>query len=153
MSVYVAVYLSTIPLIQSLRLSHTDSESVSRLVSTFVIVADNSDKTTNPRHMTINHRRQFLHFMHMYAALDRVSCASLPSNMHQGDVMHLTTSAFLPTAEDSQQLCANYATLLARLVVEKLPYFAVFKDCVVSHIPRRYSNEMQQKSCVVSMHC
>ena len=105
------IYNPTFMYTQSLPLSltHTDSESVSRLVSTFVIVADNIDKTINPRYMTIDHQRQSLHYMHMYAALDRVSCASLQSNMHQGDVMHLTTSAFLPTAEESQQLLCNSA--------------------------------------------
>ena len=113
-------------------------------------MADNIDKTVNPQCMTVDHQRQSLHYMHMYAALDRVSCTTLQSNERSGNVLDLNTSAFLPTAEDSKSLCANYATLLGQLVVEKLPYFAVFKDCVVHHIPHCYSKEMQQKSFVVS---
>jgi L1 cell adhesion molecule like protein len=130
---------------------NSDAESPSSLVSTYVVVSDNIDKTINPRHMTIDRQRQSLHYMHMYAALDRVSCATFESSSRLGDVMCLTTCAFLPTVEDSKQLYANYATLLARLVVEKMPYFSIFKDCVVSHIPHRYTEEMQQKSSVVPL--
>jgi hypothetical protein len=130
---------------------NSDAESPSSLVSTYVVVSDNIDKTINPRHMTIDRQRQSLHYMHMYAALDRVSCATFESSSRLGDVMCLTTCAFLPTVEDSKQLYANYATLLARLVVEKMPYFSIFKDCVVSHIPHRYTEEMQQKSSVVGI--
>lgn len=116
----------------------------------YVIVADNIDKTVNPRYMTIDRQRQSLHYMHMYATLDRVSCAHLISDARIGSVSDLSTSAFLPHAEDSSRLCANYATLLARIVIKKLPYFAMFSDCVVPHIPHRYSEQMQQKSTVVS---
>ena len=97
----------------------------------------------------MDRQRQSLHYMHMYAALDGISCATLQSNKRRGDVMNLSTSAFLPTTEDSTVLCRNYATLLARIIVQKLPYFAVFKDCVC-HIPHRYSKEMKQKSTVVN---
>ena len=118
--------------------------------TSYVIVADNIDKTINPRYMTIDHQRQSLHYMHMYATLDRVSCAHLISNARIGSVMDLSASAFLPSTEDSAMLCANYATLLARVVIKKLPYFAIFSDCVVPHIPHQHTNQMSQKSTVVS---
>lgn len=119
-------------------------------VSTYVIVADNIDKTVNPRHMTVDRQRQSLHYMHMYAVLDRVCGGSLEAHIRCGDVMSLSAAAFLPTSQDSKQLCANYATLLARVVVDKLPFFSMFKDCVVAHIPHLHSEKMQQKSSVVS---
>ena len=114
----------------------------------YVVVADNIDKTVNPRYMTIDRQRQSLHYMHMYATLDRVSSAGLISNVRIGNVSDLSTSAFLPNTEDSTILCANYATLLARLVVKKLPYFLpIFSDCVVPQIPHQHSKE---KSTAVS---
>ena len=83
-----------------------------------------SDKTVNPRYMTMDHQHKSLHYMHMYASLDRVPCGPCTSNARMGDVMTLSTSDFLQPAEESKQLCANYATLLGRVVVEKVPYSA-----------------------------
>ena len=72
--------------------------------STYVLVADNIDKTVNPQYMTVDHQRQSLHYVHMYAALDRVSCTTLQNNERGGNVMDLNTSAFLLMAEDSKIL-------------------------------------------------
>ena len=121
--------------------------------STYLIVGDNIDKSINPRYMTVDRQRQSLHFFHLFAALDRVDCSGLPSKEHIGDVPALGASVFLPTAADSKQLCSNFAVLIGRLIVKKVPYFSIFKKCIISHIPHRYSKEMSKKSTVVSNCC
>ena len=100
--------------------------------------------------MTMEHQVQSLHYMHMYATLDRVPYTNLQHDAAIGDIISLPPFAFLPTTEDSKELCQNYAIMLGRLLVQKLPYFAAFKNCTVDHISHRYSEEMQQKSTVVS---
>ena len=100
--------------------------------------------------MTMKHQVQSLHYMHMYATLDGLPCTNLQHDAPIGDVMSLPPFAFLPTAEDSKELCRNYAIMLGGLLVLNLPYFAAFKDCTVDHISHRNFEEMQQKSTVVS---
>ena len=94
--------------------------------------------------MTIDHQRQSIHYFHMYAALDRISCTGLQNNKRVGEVMSLNASVFLPLVDDSQRLCTNYARLLGRLLVQKLKYVTTFKQCVDHHILHRYSNEMTE---------
>ena len=127
------------------------TQDVTSQTSTYVLVGDNIDKSVNPRHMTVDRQRQSLHYFHRYAALDRVSCMGLRSDERIGDVSALGTSAFLPTTSDSKQLCSNFASLIGRLIVKKLPYFSIFKNCITHHIPHRYSLEMGKKSMVVSI--
>ena len=99
----------------------------------------------------MDHQVQPLHYMHMYAALDRVSCTNLQHDAPIEEVLSVPLSAFLPTAEDSKELCRNYPVMLGRLLVEKLPYFAIINDCIVDHIHYQHFEEMLQKSTVVSM--
>ena len=100
--------------------------------------------------MTSEHQHQSLHFFHSYAALDRVNCSSLPCDAPSGDVKGLEPSAFLPTAEDCSVIHQNYSILLGRVLVDQLPFFHKFKDCVEAHILHEHSAEMKEKSTVVS---
>ena len=44
----------------------------------------------------------------------------------------------------------NYVILASRIVVEHLPAFAAFKQCVSQHVPHKYSDVMSAKSETVS---
>ena len=51
---------------------------------------------------------------------------------------------------DYQTLKEHFTTLVARVLVEHIPYFAEdFKGLVKNHIPHQYSTEMEKKSEVV----
>ena len=63
---------------------------------------------------------------------------------------HHSLSSYLPDAADCAQLRENYSILLARVIVEELPYFKVFRDRVVNHIKHEHSLQMKEKSVVVS---
>ncbi len=120
------------------------------LALSYVIVGDNLDKTINPLFMTCDTQHQSIHFFHQYAVLDRVDCSQVPDDHPVGDLSSLPLFSFLPSPEDSKCLRDNYATLLGRMVVEKIPCFAAFKDCVAPHLPHAHSVEMKRKSDLVS---
>lgn len=121
--------------------------------TTYSITGDNIDKTINPRLMSMEHQRQSIHFFHSYAVLDRVNCIDLPYDHLIGDVTSLPVTAFLPSMDDCKVLRSNYATILGRILVKKIPYFSKFKDCVTMHIAHQYSDEMKKPSKVVSPKC
>ena len=57
----------------------------------------------------------------------------------------------LPTTLDYQTLKDNFTILVARILVEHIPYFGEdFKGLVPSHISHQYSSEMAKRSEVVS---
>ena len=116
----------------------------------YIIVGDNLDKTISPRYMRSDHQRQSIHYFHMYAALDRVNAIDLPANHPVGDISTTPLTEFLPSPADCKVLRENYAVLLGRVVVKKLPFFRVFEDRVVSHITHKCSEVMKQKSRIVS---
>lgn len=101
--------------------------------------------------MTAENQRQSLHYFHSYGALDRVDFSDLAADEPLGDISALPTSAYLPNALDCAQLCDNYSVLLARVLVDEVPYFKkMFSNCVDRHIPHKYSSQMAGKSTTVS---
>ena len=117
---------------------------------TYMIVGDNLDKTISPRYMRSDHQRQSIHYFHMYGALYRVNAIDLPADHPVGDISTTPLTEFLPSAADCKVLPENYAVIVGRVVVKKLPFFRVFEDCVVSHITHKHSEVMKQKSTIVS---
>lgn len=100
--------------------------------------------------MTMEHQRKSLHYFHSYAVFNRIDFSDLASDQPIADVSTLSLSTYLPDTTDCAKLRENYAILLARVVVEEMPYFRVFRDCVVKHIKHLYSSEMKAKSVLVS---
>lgn len=117
---------------------------------TYIVGGDNVDFTIDPRDMRSDNQRKSIHFFHVYAALDRVNCIDLPDNEPCGDIKTLSLSTFVPSSAECNTLRMNYATLLSRIVVEKLEYFKAFQCCVVKHIQHENSDVMKQKSLLVS---
>lgn len=115
----------------------------------YILVGDNIDRAIRACHMSMEHQNQFLHFFHCYAALDRVNFQHLPNNGPIGRPADLPVSTFLPDFEDCSRLRENYAILIGRELVKKLPYFQIFAKCVPKHISHEHSQEMSMKSTVV----
>ena len=91
-----------------------------------------------------------VHYFNSFAALDRVSLDRLPNESCIQSVESLPLSTFLPDVSDCNALRSNYAILLGRLLVKKLKFFSVFKKCLPDHIPHMYSQQMSEKSVLVS---
>lgn len=117
---------------------------------TYILGGDNVDKTVSPRYMNIDKQRQSLHYFQILAVLDRIDFHHLSNDKPIGEVSTLPISTFLPDRDDCRSLRSNYAILLGRELVKSIPYFKDFADCIPIHIKHMYSQEMSQKSVVVS---
>jgi hypothetical protein len=97
----------------------------------------------------MDHQSQSLHYVQLYAALDRIDFSYLPNNEPLGDVSKLALSSFLPDVDDCSKLREHYAILIGRILVKKLSFFEIFADCTPQHIVHRYSEAMSKKSELV----
>ncbi len=99
--------------------------------------------------MTTSHQVQSLHYVNSYGALDRVP---LPLDTSGAAInpKDLPLSTFLLSPEDCVALRKNYIFLVARILVNKLDFFAKLKKCVPCHLRHKYTDEMNVKSKIVS---
>ena len=57
----------------------------------------------------------------------------------------------LPTTSDYSGLKESFSLIVARIIVENIPFFSSdFKGLIPKHIPHSYTAEMNEKSEVVS---
>ncbi len=130
---------------------------IQRMTSTVVpksfrICGDNIDKTVRPRFLRSDRKNESLHYFHSYAVQNRVNVSSL------SDLMKPNTStpeniaqAIFPSKSDDKCLRQNIAVLISRVLVSYLSFLGFSFDKVVEwHIEHQYSQEMSQKSVVVS---
>lgn len=125
----------------------------------FKVVGDNIDKTIKPRYMreSTGHGSQSLHYFHSYAVKDRVNlsnCSDLPTKAP----VEWTTEKYqsvcrkiLPTKEDQLYVQDNFVHIMTRVIVNRVPFFQQFHSIALKHIPHAFSQEMAQKSEVVSV--
>lgn len=125
----------------------------------FKVVGDNIDKTIKPRYMreSTGHGSQSLHYFHSYAVKDRVNLSS-SSDLPPKAPVEWTTEKYqsvcrkiLPTSEDQRYLQDNFVQIMTRVVISRIPFFQQFDGIALKHIPHAYSQEMAQKSEVVSV--
>ena len=123
----------------------------SNLHAGFVIIFDNIDGKLNKRHMTKDNQNYDYHWINHKVAMNRVSGNKFdPSPRNVLDVPNIK---LLPTIQDQSRQRYNYIVLVARMLVEHLDSFKMFKDVCVYHIPHKYSREMAMKSETVSTKC
>ena len=116
----------------------------------YLLVGDNLDKNISPRDMRVENQVKSLHYFHSYAVHDRIDVSDLSDDQPQVDLQSLPVTTFVPSVDDCIALRSNYIVLVARVIVDRLPYFSGLRQCVVQHIPHRYSKAMEQKSKIVS---
>ena len=66
------------------------------------------------------------------------------------DISTFDFSSLLPSAQDRSQLMANFAVLVTRVLAKYFPSFEQIPHLVRKHITHSYSQQMSQKSKVVS---
>ena len=118
---------------------------------TFKIVMDNIDKTIKPNDMRMDHQTRSLHYVHKYAVRDRIDLSSFDDKPCLPDIGIMKVNKVLPSVSDNTSIRANMSTLVARVLVENLPFLKGFKLCIGLHIQHKFSNEMSQESEVVSI--
>ena len=112
------------------------------------LVLDNIDKTVRPRHQTSDAQTKSLHYIQVYGVKDRVNFTGLSTSPPPIDK---SVYDILPSGIEYQTLKDNFAILVARILVEHIPFFREdFSGLITNHIPHCYSTEMTNKSEVVS---
>ena len=100
--------------------------------------------------MRVGNQVKSLHYFHSYAVHDRIDVSDLSDDQPKDDLQSLPVTTFVPSVDDCTTLRSNYIVLVARVIVDKLPYFSGLRQSVVQHISHRYSKAMEQKSKIVS---
>lgn len=130
------------------------SEATSRSTlayPTFKIVGDNLDKHVKPRNMTEDAQASTHHYFHMYGVRDRLDTSHLSDHAPSLDLSELNVDEVLPTEEDYKILRNNFAILISRVLKNRCSFFSKFASSVERHISHMFSDEMSQKSEVVSV--
>ena len=116
----------------------------------YKLVGDNIDKTVRPRHETLKHHNQSLHYFQSYAVRDRVDLGLFSDELPQADPSTFSPELLLPSQEDLDCMLKNFTILVTRVLVKYMPCFQKFTAKIVQHIPHKFSAEMTKKSQVVS---
>ena len=118
----------------------------------YKMVFDNIDKNIKPRDMRADAQTISLHYVQIYSVRSRINFSSLsttPKCAH-GEVNMFD---ILPSEDDYKQLQHNFAVHVARILTDHLTFFKHdFKGIVPKHLLHQYSEEMSNKSDVVSHH-
>ena len=118
--------------------------------SGFKLVGDNIDKTVKPRDMRLSHQSSSLHYFHVYAVKDRVDFFFFFCNVDLIDRTTIDTTLFLPSAEDTSVLFANFKELIGRVLSRDILHDEDLFSLTKGHIEHKYSEQMSKKSEVVS---
>ena len=117
------------------------------VLTTFKIVGDNIDKDIKPRHMRSDYQTRSLHYFHSYAVRDRLNLDSYDDSASAPDQSLVNLELLLPSPDDKQVTRHNMAILIARTLKK---YFSTYGKELERHITHEFSDEMAQKSVVVS---
>ena len=127
---------------------HEPSYAHSTCPAGMKLVIDNIDSTVKPRYQRIDSQSKSLHYVQVYTVKDRIDFSQLSTSPPPPG---RSIYDILPTTLDYQVLKENFTILVARILVEHIPYFREdFKGLVPSHISHPYSSEMAKRSEVVS---
>ena len=120
-------------------------------LQSFKLVGDNIDKNIRPRDMRSDHQGKSLHYFHTYAVRDRVDLSGVSDVPMSPDLSSTDLFDLLPTRADQEVLVQNFAILMAHVLRKNMPFFAKYGEKVENHIEHVCSQQMSQKSEVVSV--
>lgn len=75
----------------------------------------------------------------------------LQNNAPRKDVSSIPYSVFIPTLQEYQRYFVRSKVIIGRILIEFLPAFFTFKKCLPSYFKHAYTNQMAQKSQIISM--
>ena len=90
---------------------------------TFKLVMDYIDKNIKPNQMRIDKQTKSLHYMHKYAVCDRIDLSSFTDRPSLPDISKIKVSSILPSVDDQSAIKKNFAVLIARVLVQNVPFF------------------------------
>lgn len=115
------------------------------------IIGDNCDLHQHASHVTLSSRDATLHWFQMYAVCHRVIGHNLTDEKPKARLDLLALSTWLPSEADCAKLRDEFVILIARILLKRLPQFQWLHCVVPEAIPHQYSEEMAEKSEIVSI--
>ncbi len=101
------------------------------------------------RYQSKQHSNQSLHYFNSYAVKDRASAKGLSNVRPRKLIDELQLEEFLPTATVQEDIIADVAHIVPRVIVHHLKPYKEFKKAVVYHIPHEHTTEMSKNSEIV----
>lgn len=117
----------------------------------YKLVGDNIDKNIHPRHETLDHRTQSLHYFNCYAVKDRCDLGSFSDLKPFPNFSQVDLTQLLPQKIDLDDILKNMVVLASRILTEHVCQFQKYTHLVPTHIGHQHSKEMSTKSAVVSL--
>ena len=115
---------------------------------------DNWDIRVLVHDMRNDHENKDLHYFASTLILDRVPCEVLAQVSPRRDIKTLPNCHFLLNDAETEKLREDFKVLVGlvgRVLVENIPSLSFLKAVIPQHIVHRYSNELAQKSTIVSL--
>lgn len=113
--------------------------------------SDNLDIMVRVRDMRMDNQNKSIHIFHAIAVQDRIDSTHLDNSSSGCSVDNLSVTDFLPSKADYDKLRDCLVILTARVVVDGLDAFKMFKSVVPVHISHPHSREMQTQGVVVRL--
>ena len=101
------------------------------------------------RHMSKDNQNFDFHWVNHKIVKNQISGSKLDNSPR--NALAISNITVLPSVQDQQRQRQNYIVLIARMLVEHLDVFAVFKDVCIRLIPHKHGKEMAKKSESVSI--
>ena len=102
--------------------------------------------------MCSDKQTQSLHYFHLYAVKNRVSCSNLADTPRSiTPTAEDVISKVLPSSEDDTIIHDEFAILVARIMYKYMTFFqSSYADVINWHIEHKFSQQMSHKSEVVN---
>ena len=117
----------------------------------FSIVLDNIDWEVRAHDMREDHQNVSEHAVSSTLVFDRVPSDHLPDCGPKQDIKAVDPGIFLLSDDELSHIACRYRIYAGRIVVKVFPALSFLADLVPKHIPHQYSEEMKQKSEVITM--
>lgn len=108
------------------------------------------NKSIRPRHESSDIHTNAIHYFHSFAVKDRVDMSSFSDNPSLCDNNDTNVFVLLPSENDNISMRKNVTVIISRLLRKHFKFFKDNVGPILHHIPHKYSQEMPQKSHVVS---
>ena len=132
----------------------TNTSETAGPVTGIKIVIDDIDKNVKPRFKNFEKQTKSIHYVQIYAVRDRTDISQLSDNPPVKDpslTVDDICKTILPSREDNDAIAEYFSILVSRALVTHMPFFSMtFDDVVQWRIPHKFTEEMSQKSEVVS---
>ena len=114
------------------------------------ITVDNFDYRQHVHHMTEDHQNIDVHLVSVISTENRVGAVDLNDDNTATGILDIENGKCIPSDEEHRSQRKNFITLIGQIIVGNIPSLEFLADVVTSHIPHKYSSQMNRKTNTVS---